>query len=123
MHGALLVGVGAVARYTLAGWATTLTPDWRFPVGTFLVNFVGCLAAGGLAGLAEEYDLFAGEARLFLFTGMLGGFTTFSAFGLETVALVRRGEVGVAVGYVVLSVLCGLAAVGLGVAAVRWVSR
>ncbi len=59
-------------------------------------------------------NLFSAETRLFLFTGLLGGFTTFSAFGYEGVFLVRRGEIAVAATYAVLSVICGFAAVWLG---------
>ena len=60
-----------------------------------------------MGGFAEKRGLFTADTRLFLFTGVLAGFTTFSAFGLETTNLLRRGEAGVAVSYVALSVLCG----------------
>ena len=60
-----------------------------------------------------------GDARLFLFTGLLGGFTTFSAFGVETVYLLRRGEWEMAVLYVLLSVLCGVGGLWLAMSAVR----
>lgn len=103
-------GLGSMARYQLGAWALHHTVDWKFPLGTFLVNVSGCFVAGMLAGLAERYDLFAPEARIFLFTGLLGGFTTFSAFSLETVFLLRRGEVFIAGTNVVASVLCGLVA-------------
>jgi CrcB protein len=110
--------LGAVARYQIGGWVLNLTPDWRFPAGTFAVNVLGCAVAGALWGLAEKYDLFSQEVRLFLFTGLLGGFTTFSAFGLETVALLRRGDLAVALTYVGLSVLCGVGVLWLAVLAV-----
>jgi CrcB protein len=67
-----------------------------------------------LAGMAAKYDAFSADARLFLFTGVLGGFTTFSAFGLETFFLLRKGEVLVAGANVVLSVLVGLLVLWLG---------
>jgi CrcB protein len=102
-------GIGAIARYKLGGWVLHHTLDWRFPLGTFVVNVLGCLVAGVLMGLAEKHNLFSAEARLLLFTGLLGGFTTFSAFGVETVYLLRRGDAYVAMAYVVLSVICGLA--------------
>lgn len=102
-------GVGSVARYKLGGWILHHAMDWKFPAGTFAVNILGCLAAGILAGLAERYDLFGLEARVLLFTGFLGGFTTFSAFGLETTFLLQRGEFLIAASNVVLSVLCGIA--------------
>ncbi len=120
MKGILLVAlggaIGSVARYKASGWVLHHTIDWRFPAGTFTVNVVGCLLAGVLAGLAEKQDLLSPETRLLLFTGVLGGFTTFSAFGLETMHLLRRGDVLIAGANVVLSVLAGLAALWLGLA-------
>lgn len=114
MGGAL----GAVGRYKLSGFVLHRMPDWQFPLGTFLVNVLGCLVAGILAGLIERQEWFSADTRLFLFTGVLGGFTTFSAFGVDTVFLLKRGHVAVALSYVVLSVLCGLIALWLGMSAV-----
>jgi CrcB protein len=108
--------LGSVARYKLSGAILHHTLDWRFPAGTFAVNVLGCLVAGLLAALAERHDMFSGQARLLLFTGILGGFTTFSAFGLETMHLVKRGELGIAAANVALSVAAGLAALWLGMA-------
>jgi CrcB protein len=123
MKAILLVALGgaagSVARYKLSGWILHHTLDWRFPAGTFAVNVAGCLLAGVLAGLAEKHELFTSEARLLLFTGLLGGFTTFSAFGLETMYLLRKGEVLVAGSNVVLSVAAGLLALWLGMGAPR----
>lgn len=114
MQSLLLVAIGgalgAVARYKLGSVVLHYTSAWQFPAGTFAVNVLGCLAAGILIGLGEYYAFLTQEIRLLVFTGFLGGFTTFSAFGVETVALLQRGELGVAALYVVLSVLCGLAA-------------
>jgi CrcB protein len=122
MKPALLVALGgalgSVARYLLSGWALHHTVAWRFPVGTFAVNVLGCLAVGILGGLVVKHDLLSGDARLFLFTGVAGGFTTFSAFGLETFYLLRRDELMVAGAYVAASMVVGLAAVWLGFAAV-----
>jgi fluoride exporter len=108
--------LGSVARYKLSGYILHHTIDWRFPAGTFAVNVVGCLIAGVLAGLAEIHELLSPEARLLLFTGILGGFTTFSAFGLETMYLLKRGEVLVAAANIVVSVVAGLLALWLGMA-------
>lgn len=125
MKAILLVALGgafgSVARYKLSGWVLHHTIDWRFPAGTFAVNVAGCLVAGILAGLAEKHDLISADARLLLFTGVLGGFTTFSAFGLETMFLLKRGEVAIAAANVVVSVLAGLLAlwIGLGLAAFK----
>jgi len=110
--------VGSVARYKLSGLVLHHAVDWRFPAGTFAVNVIGCLVAGVLAGLAEKHDMLSADARLLLFTGLLGGFTTFSAFGLETMHLMKRGDLGVAAANVVLSVLAGLVALWLGMAAI-----
>ena len=88
--------------------------QYRFPVGTFLVNVLGCLVVGVPAGLVERQGWSSPDARIFLFTGVTGGFATFSAFGLETVFLLRRGEVAIALAYVALSVFGGLAVLWLG---------
>lgn len=106
--------VGSVARFKLSGWVLHATPNWRFPTGTFAVNVMGCLIAGLLAGMAVKQDFFTPEARVFLFTGLLGGFTTFSAFGLETLLLFKRGEPGVAIANVVVSIVVGLLVAWLG---------
>ena len=106
--------VGSVARYKLSGFVLHHTVDWRFPAGTFAVNVIGCLMAGILAGLAEKHDMFSPDTRVLLFTGLLGGFTTFSAFGLETIHLLKRGDLGVAAANIVLSVLAGWRRFGSG---------
>jgi len=85
----LLVGlggcIGSIGRYKLGAWILHHhSLEWRFPLSTFTVNVVGCLVAGILAGLIERHDMFSAETRILLFTGFLGGFTTFSAFGLQT---------------------------------------
>lgn len=116
-------GVGAMLRYALGSWVMHHTPGWKFPVGTFVVNVVGCLVAGILTRLIEAFEWFKPDTRLFLFTGILGGFTTFSAFGVETVALIRRGETGVALAYVGMSVVVGLMALWLGMKAVELAGR
>lgn len=111
---ALAGGVGSVARYLLSSWAVRTFPDARLPVGTLLVNVLGCVAAGLIAALAAKQTLISPEQRTWILVGLLGGFTTFSAFGLETVLLLKRGELSVAVLNVVLSVLLGVVAVWLG---------
>ena len=115
--------IGSAARYALGGWLLHHTAQQRFPWSTFAVNVAGCLAIGVLAGLAERHALSGPGMRLFLFTGLLGGFTTFSAFGLETMFLLRRGELPVAAAYVAVSVLLGLLAVWLGMKGVDWATR
>ncbi len=106
--------VGAVLRYKLGGLVLHHTTAWKFPLSTFVVNIVGCLAIGILGGLAEKHHLLSRELELLLITGLLGGFTTFSAFGLETVWCLRRGLWQIAIANAMLSVLCGVGAVWLG---------
>jgi fluoride exporter len=122
MQHLLLVGLGgclgAIARYKLGGLVLHHTADWKFPLGTFLVNVLGCVVAGIVSGLIERQEWFSPETRIFLITGLLGGFTTFSAFGIETVFLFRRGEYAIAATYVVLSLICGLIGLWLGMMAV-----
>ena len=110
--------LGSVARFKASGYVLHHTIDWRFPAGTFAVNVIGCLIAGILAALAEKHDFFEPDLRLLLFTGFLGGFTTFSAFGLETMHLLKRGDVGIAAANVLLSVTLGLLALWVGMASV-----
>lgn len=106
-------GLGAMARFALSGWILPHTLQHKFPWPTFVVNVFGCLIAGILFAVAAKHDLFSPNLRLFLFTGLLGGFTTFSAFGLETMHLLKRGDVWTALAYVLFSVVCGLAAIAL----------
>ncbi|WP_129775114.1 fluoride efflux transporter CrcB [Peristeroidobacter soli] len=106
--------LGSMARFKLSGWVLHATPNWRFPIGTLAVNVIGCFIAGLLAGMAVKQDFFTPEERVFLFTGILGGFTTFSAFGLETLLLFKRGEAGVAIANVVVSIVLGLLVAWLG---------
>ena len=104
--------IGASARYGVNIMATRLVPG--LPVGTLVVNVLGCMAMGLLAsGLALR-----GGQHLapFLLTGVLGGFTTFSAFALDTTVLRQRGDSGLAMGYVLASVVLSLAAVSAGLA-------
>jgi fluoride exporter len=121
MQQILLVGLGgflgSVARFKLSGLVLHHSVDWRFPLPTFIVNVLGCLIAGVLSGLVVRQEWFSPDTRLFLFTGILGGFTTFSAFGVETVFLLRRGEFAIASAYVALSLLCGMGALWLGMKA------
>jgi CrcB protein len=107
--------IGSVARYKVGGFALHHTQSWNFPVSTFSVNVIGCFVIGLLAALVEHHDLFSPSVRLLLFTGLLGGFTTFSAFGYESVFLLRRGLLSVATSYVLLSVVGGLGAVLAGI--------
>jgi CrcB protein len=123
----LLVGLGgfagAVARYALGGWILHHTLQEKFPWSTFTVNVLGCLLMGVVSGWIERPDWFTPAVRLLLLTGLLGGFTTFSAFGLETVHLLRRGEPWIALAYALSSVIVCMAAVWLGMKAVELLPR
>ncbi len=112
-------GLGAIARYKLGGMILHYTADWRFPLGTFVVNVLGCLIAGFLAELVEQQGILNAETRLFLFTGFLGGFTTFSAFSIETMSLLQRHEFLIAMSNIVTSVSVGLLALWLGMKTVH----
>jgi CrcB protein len=106
--------LGSIARWLLSNWVSQFTTAAKFPWGIFIVNLAGCMVAGLIAGLIERNDLFGADTRLFLFTGILGGFTTFSAFGLETMQLLRRGEWLVASSYAIGSVAIGIAMAWIG---------
>lgn len=113
--------VGSVLRYLVSGFAQrTLSPATgalaAFPAGTLVVNITGSLLIGLLAGLAESRSLPGPEARLLLVTGLLGGYTTFSAFSLETLVLLRAGQTATAFATVALQVLLGVAAAWAGFA-------
>jgi len=109
-------GLGAVLRYA-AGRAALLA-GWGSPLATLGVNIVGCFAMGLIAGWFASRGGPDGT-KLFLTTGLLGGFTTFSAFGLDALALYQRGAIGSALAYVAASVLVSLAAVAAGFALIR----
>lgn len=116
--------VGATGRYVVSLGVQRLLPGGVVPYGTLTVNVVGCLAIGLLGGWAEARDLHvAATLRLFLLVGVLGGFTTFSAFAFETLSLTRGGESFPALLHVALHLVLCLAAVGLGDAAARALFR
>jgi CrcB protein len=105
--------VGASGRYLL-GKAVQAAASVPFPVGTLVVNVVGCLAFGALFALLRADSLAAVRWQLFLTTGLLGGFTTFSTFSQETVELALAGRPGSAAAYAGLSVAACLGATLLG---------
>ncbi len=111
-------GIGAALRHGVNLGSARLLGT-AFPYGTLTVNVVGSLAMGALAA----YFAFKGDAtqhwRLFLTTGILGGFTTFSAFSLDAVLLYERGEVGLAALYVLASVALSIGGLFAGLALVR----
>jgi len=111
--------LGAMTRHLVN---TVLQPRMAaFPVGIAAVNVLGCLAGGLLAGLLASGRLQANETtRLFLVVGLLGGFTTFSAFSLDTLTLLRGGHSGLALANVVGQPALGVLAVWFGFTAGTW---
>ncbi len=112
----LLVGfggaLGAMSRYAIQKLSAH-SVQLAFPWATFVINVLGCFLIGWcFENYKERWNI---ETWLLVGTGFLGGFTTFSAFGMETIALIRNGEFLTAGIYVLGSVLLGLVAVGLGI--------
>lgn len=114
----LLVGLGgflgSISRFVMAGACNRFSPALGFPVGTLTVNILGCFLIGLLYGLAETRSLLSPDIRIFLFIGVLGGFTTFSTFGFESLALLKDGNILKASANIGLHVFLGLAAVWVG---------
>ncbi|MFL0797917.1 MAG: fluoride efflux transporter CrcB [Cellvibrionaceae bacterium] len=107
--------LGAIARFGLTAYAYPVFEN-RFPLGTFLANFLGSLLIGICYVLIVEKEVLSPEWRNFLMTGFLGAFTTFSTFSLDTLNLWQNGHFTAAVGYSVLSVTTCLIAVAVGAA-------
>ena len=106
-------GVGAMARYWMSGAVYKFTSG-SFPYGTITVNFIGCFIIGLLMAGFEERFLVNPSLRIFLTIGILGGFTTFSSFSYETIALMRDGEILFALLNVIMSILTCLGATYIG---------
>jgi len=114
----LLVGtggfLGSVLRYLMSGLVHRVLTDPLLPYGTLFVNVFGCLTIGFLGGLSETRQLFSPESRLFIFIGLLGGFTTFSTFGYETFNIAHDGQLLMTLTNIGLQLILGLGAVWLG---------
>jgi CrcB protein len=111
-------GIGGAMRHGVNVAATRLF-GLEFPYGTFIVNVVGSFAMGLLAGYFAYRAGVSQHVRLFLTTGILGGFTTFSTFSLDAAVLVERHSFGAAAGYMIGSVAAGVAALFFGLAVFR----
>jgi CrcB protein len=113
--------LGSVTRFLLVG---LVQGAWSgaFPFGTLVVNVTGCVAIGGLSELLEARPLLTGDARAFLVIGLLGGFTTFSAFGNDTLDLLRHTGVAAAGANVLAHLLLALGGVWLGRTAAQLVT-
>jgi CrcB protein len=83
--------LGSIARYLLSTFVLRVSGT-LFPLGTFIVNVVGCLVFGAIAGATSQRVHISSTTRLFLLTGILGGFTTFSTYTFESFALIRDGQ-------------------------------
>ena len=117
----LIIGAGSflggIGRYLLSQ-AVQGKFAAAFPYGTLTVNITGCFLIGILFALSER-NAVGQEWRMFLGTGLLGGFTTFSSFSNETVALFRNGQIPAALGYIGASIFLGILATFLGIGLLR----
>lgn len=107
-------GLGGMLRYLTSTTLQNLINPGSFPIGTFGVNIIGCLIIGFIAQLSEARAVFSPDVRIFLMVGILGGFTTFSSFGYETVQLIREGEFLLALGNAAGQLILGLIMVYIG---------
>jgi len=105
--------VGSALRYAVTGFFQNSSHSPRFPFGTLTVNLVGCLLIGFLSELVELRGIFTADTRTLIFVGLLGGFTTFSAFGNETMNLWGDGEGALAFANIAAHVVLCLGAVWL----------
>jgi CrcB protein len=121
-HAAAVViggGLGSLLRFAAGAWVLHHHPSVKFPWATLGVNWLGCLLIGAIYGWVEDRTMMGVSLRYFLITGFLGGFTTFSAFGMETLYLLKRGEGLMAWIYVLASVGGGLVLAWLGERIIR----
>lgn len=109
--------IGGVFRYLLSQFIQAKFLS-TFPFGTLFVNLTGCFLIGLVFGLADRGNLNQ-EWRLFLATGLLGGFTTFSAFSNETVGMLRDGQIWHALAYIASSIVIGLASTFIGISIIK----
>ena len=103
-------GIGSIIRYV----ASLLINSKLFPYATLAVNITGSFIIGLVFALTIKEAGFSNNWKLFLATGICGGFTTFSAFSLENVELLQNGKIGIVLTYIILSVVLGIAAAFLG---------
>ena len=117
MRELLLVGtggfIGASLRYITNVWFSQFS-RFGFPLGTFAVNFIGCTLLGIFVGLGVGKSTTL-PLREFAAIGILGGFTTFSAFGLESFEMLKTGQLAMTFLYIICSMVLGLSGIGLGI--------
>jgi CrcB protein len=121
----LLVGLGgalgSILRYLTSRLVSGKIAFFPAFLGTFAVNIIGCFIIGMVYGLSERYDWLSPSWRLFLATGLCGGYTTFSAFAYENANLWQQGNYATSFAYIFLSVFICLAATFGGIAATKWI--
>lgn len=119
----LIVGagsfVGGALRYLFSTFVSSAAGG-NFPWGTLAVNVAGCFLFGVVYAFFARYNMLQGGFYLLLATGVMGGFTTFSAFSHEAVQLFQSGALAAFIAYVAMSVLCGLLAVAVGYSVASW---
>ena len=109
---AMGVAIGASLRYAAGLWL--FKPQMQFPWPTWWINILGCLCAGIFFACSQKYPVLQQEARLFLMVGILGGFTTFSSFSLESFLLFKQGAMSLALLYALSSLIVGIIVLALG---------
>jgi len=109
---------GSILRYLGTKWIR-LIAGYQFPTGTLLVNLAGCLLIGIFFSLAARHQAWNEEIRLLLMTGLCGGFTTFSAFSLDGIHLLKDNKPGLFILYVSCSVIGGLLATLAGIKLIK----
>jgi CrcB protein len=111
-------GIGSIVRYLCQRWAMAIYPH-HFPWGTFAVNMIGCLLIGIFWGISFKTFESNENWKLFLMVGLCGGFTTFSAFTLEGIGLIKEQRIALFFSYVAASVVLGLLATYIGMRLIR----
>ena len=106
--------IGTLLRYVLGVWVQQSIPHTAFPIGTLAVNLVGCFALGWFSQWVQDKNRISPRIRTSISTGLIGSFTTFSTFSVETVQLFRQGLWGNGIGYAGLSMTGGLFLAWLG---------
>lgn len=114
--------LGVLARFLVGEWSKDHLA-LGFPVGTLIVNLSGCLLIGVVQTVFLELRVLRREMQIFLVVGVLGGFTTFSTFSVETLRLLQTGSIAQAIAYQTFSLAGGIAAVALGMGATHVVNR
>jgi CrcB protein len=119
----ILIGIGGFIGSCLRFYSSQFfqSKSSEFPSGTFIVNLAGCFLIGLFFGLMQKFT-FSSEWKLFIATGLLGGFTTFSAFSFESFQLFREGQLMLALSYIFSSIVFGLALTFAGYSLVKFIS-